>query len=73
VVASRAASLPEVVGDAGLLFDPDDVAGFVQGVRTVLEDGTEAQRLRTAGLARASLYSWDKAATEVLKIYQRFL
>ena len=51
VIASNTTSLPEVVGDAGILLDPHDVAGFAAAMRRVAEDG--AARRRPAGRRRS--------------------
>jgi glycosyltransferase involved in cell wall biosynthesis len=66
VIASRAGSLPEVLGDAGILFDPTDEAAIESALRAVLEDPALRTRLRAAGIARARLFSWDRAA-EILQ------
>jgi glycosyltransferase involved in cell wall biosynthesis len=62
VVCSRAASLPEVVGDAAVLFDPEDLASMVAAMRGALVDADLRARLRTAGLARSQCFSWEKSA-----------
>jgi glycosyltransferase involved in cell wall biosynthesis len=59
VIASRAASLPEVVGDAGLLFDPFDVEEMSEAIATLLEDTGLRDELRQRGLARARQFSWE--------------
>lgn len=62
VLASRRGSLPEVVGDAGLLFDPEDVDDIARCVTGFLADAPLRERLRRAALARAQTFSWDRAA-----------
>ena len=62
VVAAKAASLPEVVGDAAALVDPLDVESIAEGLRRVLEDRTYAERLRDAGRRQAKKYRWDDSA-----------
>ncbi len=54
VVSSNASSLPEVVGDAGLLVDPSDVEGLCSALRQLLEDEPRRQALSAAGRARAA-------------------
>ncbi len=61
VVASTASSVPEVVGEAGLLVDPLDVAGWTTAMRRLLEDDSLRHRLREAGLRRASRFTWEAA------------
>src|SRR6185503_9786068 len=53
VIASRAASIPEVLGDAGVLLDPDDEPGWADAIATVLNDEWQKGRMRKAGLTRA--------------------
>ena len=73
VICSNATSLPEVVGADGLLIDPDDVLGFTEGLRQVLEDRTFAQALGLRGLARSKTFSWEKCAAETLSVYEQVL
>ncbi|MCB2225999.1 MAG: glycosyltransferase family 4 protein [Desulfarculaceae bacterium] len=70
VVAARRASLPEVVGDAGLLVEPEPEA-LAKGMETVLADPALAARLREAGPQQASRFSWQKTALTTLRIYRR--
>ena len=62
VVAADRAALPEVCGDAALLVDPDDPRAITRAVLSVCEDTARAARLRAAGIKRARLYSWERAA-----------
>jgi alpha-1,3-rhamnosyl/mannosyltransferase len=70
VVAAAASSLPEVVGDAGLLVDPDDVAGWRDALGAVLGDPARAEQLRAAGLARAAVFTWRATAERTLLAYR---
>jgi glycosyltransferase involved in cell wall biosynthesis len=65
VVASDTTSIPEVVGDAGLLCTPRDADAFAAALRRVLEDGQLAESLRTRGLARAAEFTWERTAREL--------
>lgn len=67
VVAARAASLPEVCGDAALYVDPRSDASIADAMRRVLDDDALCARLREAGLERASGFTWDAAAARVLE------
>ncbi|PIE31580.1 hypothetical protein CSA56_17915 [candidate division KSB3 bacterium] len=69
VVCSSAASLPEVVGDAALQFDPSDSQALAEQMKAVLTTPTLWKNLREEGLKRAERFSWEDAARQVLQIY----
>ena len=71
VVASDRGSIPEVVGDAGLVCDVDDIATFARHLTTVLSDPEEHERLRQLGYQRATQFTWDKTAQAYLDFYKR--
>jgi glycosyltransferase involved in cell wall biosynthesis len=73
VAAAAASSIPEVVGDAGLLLDPDDEVGWSDAIERILDDRTHAQSLRAKGLARASQFSWERTARETAAVYRKLL
>jgi glycosyltransferase involved in cell wall biosynthesis len=73
VACSDRASLPEVAGDAALLFDPDDVGSIAGALERLLEDPVEAERLRVAGRARAATFTWERTARLTLASYERAL
>lgn len=62
VLASRRGSLPEVVGDAGLYFDPEDPAAIAASANRLLEDPALREQLSRIALARAERFSWSRAA-----------
>lgn len=70
VAASNAASIPEVVGPAGLLLDPDDVVQWAQALDQLLSDATLRDRLVSAGHERVRRFSWDAAAEDTLAVYR---
>lgn len=70
VVASDAASLPEVVGETGLLVSPLDEQAWTIALRRVLEDDQLAAELRRAGPERAARFSWRRMALETLRCYE---
>ena len=70
VVADRT-SLPEVVGDAGLAFDPFDTGALAHALARLVADGPLRARLRERGLARAASFSWRETARRTLEVYQR--
>ena len=70
VLCSNSSSLPEVVGDAGLLLPPRDVGAWASGLGRVLEDARLRAELRERGLVRARLFDWDTAAGKTLEVYR---
>jgi glycosyltransferase involved in cell wall biosynthesis len=62
VIASRRGSLPEVIGEAGLFFEPDDQADIAAKVLAFLEDAVLRKRLEEAVRARVKAFSWNRAA-----------
>jgi glycosyltransferase involved in cell wall biosynthesis len=73
VACSNASSLPEVAGDAALLFDPTDEAAIATGIERLLSDRREAERLRARGLERARQFTWERTARLTLESYRRAL
>ena len=73
VVCANSSSLPEVVGDAGLLIDPRDEVGLAEALGRLTEDAPLRARLREAGLARARLFSWDDVARRTVDVYRAVL
>lgn len=73
VMVSNRSSLPEVVADAGIIVDPDDVEGLAVALRDVLGDGERRQALRAAGLARARGFSWRETARNTAALYHNIL
>jgi glycosyltransferase involved in cell wall biosynthesis len=68
VVASDRASLPEVVGDAGLLVDPADPDAWEAAVERLLTDAALRQRLVSAGHRRASQFTWERTGKQTAEI-----
>jgi glycosyltransferase involved in cell wall biosynthesis len=71
VVCSQASSLPEVVGDAGVLLPPLDARAWHEALGRVLLDPPLAAGLRQRGLARAAQFTWAAAARATLSVYQQ--
>jgi glycosyltransferase involved in cell wall biosynthesis len=69
VVASAMASLPEVVGEGGILVAPDDVAGLAAALARLLTDDAFYQEKRQAALAQAARFSWETTARLTLESY----
>jgi glycosyltransferase involved in cell wall biosynthesis len=73
VITSTASSLPEVVGQAGLLIDPVDVQALASALAQVLGDATLQAQMRTAGLEQARRFSWPKTAHLTVSSYRSAL
>jgi glycosyltransferase involved in cell wall biosynthesis len=71
VVVSDAASLPEVVGDAGLTVPAADTDALAEAIGQALLDEALRARLTAAGLARAATFGWPAAAERLLEVYRR--
>jgi glycosyltransferase involved in cell wall biosynthesis len=72
VIAANVSSIPEVVGDAGLLVNPNDAEELADALGRVLcRDAALRQDLRERGLQRAREFSWDRAARETLAVYRQ--
>lgn len=65
VIASNRMSVPEVVGDAGLIVDPDDPEAIARAVCRVLDDEILRHELREAGKQRAQTFTWERTARGV--------
>lgn len=72
-LCSNATSLPEVVGDAALLFDPEDESGLASLLQRAVQDEALRARLRSAGPAQAARFSWEKTARETIEVYEEAL
>jgi glycosyltransferase involved in cell wall biosynthesis len=70
VVAARAGSLPEVLGDAAILVDPTDLDAWVDALTTVVAGGAVAESLRLAGPGHAAGYTWARTAEATLAGYR---
>jgi glycosyltransferase involved in cell wall biosynthesis len=68
VIVGNRASLPEVVGDAALSVDPFNVDALARALVDVLAQPAVSARLGIAGLARAGLFSWEKAAVQTRQV-----
>jgi glycosyltransferase involved in cell wall biosynthesis len=70
VVTSNTSSLPEVAGDAALLVNPSDVEEQANAILQIISDSQFRNELITKGKARATLFSWERAARETLHVYE---
>lgn len=70
VICSNRTSLPEVVGDAAISVDVDDIQDMAEAMRSVLTDSTLQENLRARSIRRAAQFSWRKAGKETLAVYE---
>ena len=70
VLASNTSSLPEVAGDAAILFPPRDVCALADAIEDVLENRSVAEELRRKGLQRARQFNWRDTAEKTIAIYR---
>jgi glycosyltransferase involved in cell wall biosynthesis len=73
VVATRASSVPEVLGDAGVLLEPDDAAGWVASLDAIIGQPGRRAALAEAGRTRAAAFTWERTARETYEVYLRAL
>ncbi len=71
VITSNCSSLPEVVGDAGILIDPHDAEYLANAIQRVYEDADIHRQMSEKGIKQAQKFSWEKCAKETLKVYQQ--
>ncbi len=70
VLTSKSSSLPEVVGSAGLTFDPESVTQIEQAIRVISTDKKLREKLVKLSLKQAKKFSWQKMAKETLRVLE---
>lgn len=73
VLAAATSSLPEIVGNAGVLLPPRDVDAWASALADVLTDEEYRRALSAAGIRRAQAFSWQRTAQQTLAVYQDVL
>jgi glycosyltransferase involved in cell wall biosynthesis len=73
LACSDATSLPEVAGDAAVLFDPLDPGAIAAAIASLLDDPERADALRVRGRERAEHFTWERCAEGVIATYERVL
>jgi glycosyltransferase involved in cell wall biosynthesis len=71
VVTSNTSSLPEVVGEAGIMVNPYDTDSLAQAMRQVLTDDELRDEMVRKGLEQATKFSWEKTAEQTRQVYER--
>jgi glycosyltransferase involved in cell wall biosynthesis len=70
VITSPRGSLPEVAGDAALFVEPLDPEAICRAIIQVVTDKDKAEKMRKQGFDRVNMFSWHRAAEEMLQIYE---
>jgi len=73
VVCSNAGAIPEVVGDAGVYFDPNNPEDMRMAVECVVTTEKLQADMRARGYARIDMFSWDKCAAATAQIYRQIM
>ena len=73
VIGSTCGAIPEVIGDAGLIFAEGDSDALAGALRKMLADQTLRERVSAAGLARVERYSWDRVAEKTYQLFGQVL
>jgi glycosyltransferase involved in cell wall biosynthesis len=69
VVTSKAASMPEVAGEAAILVNPHDAQAITEGMQQVLYEDGLRDILIQKGLARTRHFTWESVAQKILELY----
>jgi glycosyltransferase involved in cell wall biosynthesis len=69
VITGNRSSLPEVVGEAGIMVDPYDAEAFARAMANVLSSESLRNEMSALGIARAAKFTWDETARETLEVY----
>ncbi|HEY9874409.1 MAG TPA: glycosyltransferase family 1 protein [Candidatus Obscuribacterales bacterium] len=73
VITSNISSLPEVTNDAAILVNPYKVEEIAEAMQAVVNDSGLRDRLRQAGIARSSQFSWEKTGKATVEVLQKYL
>jgi glycosyltransferase involved in cell wall biosynthesis len=71
VACSNVTSIPEVIGDAGVTFDPASVEDIAEKVSGLWNDESLRRDLRIKGLERVRVFTWENTARETIKVYKK--
>lgn len=70
VISSNTSSMPEILGDAGMLIEPEGAISWAESIRATINDASLLGRMRERGIAQAKQFSWEHAARETLALYE---
>lgn len=71
VLTSNVSSLPEVVGETGILVDPESVGSIAEGMKTLMDDDELCSRLGEEGIQRAGEFTWDKVVEKMKLLLEK--
>lgn len=71
VITGDRTSLPEVVGDAGVLVNPFDIDAIASAIAAMVDDSSLRSRLRIKGVNRARIFDWRETARRTLEVYKQ--
>jgi glycosyltransferase involved in cell wall biosynthesis len=72
-VSSNRSSMPEILGEGAVYFDPEDLKSIQNSIEKVLDNPKKRKEIVAKGRKRLSLYSWRNAAEETLRVYEKVL
>ena len=70
VIANEGSCFPEIIGDAGMLYDDKNSNDFIEKTKQLIEDGFLRRKLIEKGLGRVKFFSWDKNAEQTINLYK---
>jgi len=73
VIVSNSSSIPEVVGNVGVSFDPMDVDGIAEAMRRIVDDSAWRMECSVKGVQRASSFSWQRTGRDTIAVYRHVL
>lgn len=73
VITSKTTSLPEVVGDVGILIDPEDIEELSDAMEQMMDNEELREKLKKAGQKRAAKFTWKKSAEILMDVYRSAL
>lgn len=71
VISARTSCLPEVLGEAALYFEQDDISGIINQIQRLQQDGQLRQQLVQRGRQQVERYSWPRMAKQTLAVYEK--
>ena len=71
VITSNVSSLPEVVGEAGLMVSPEDADGLSEKIIELTEDDALVTHLSQESVKRAATFTWERCAEQTVSVYRQ--